>query len=512
MTVKYGEILRLASKGFSQRNIALSVPCSRNTVAKVLERAKELELNWPLPEGMDEPELSKRLFGQEDTALQSSRRMPNYEYIRKELLKNGVNRKLLWTEYLEECRQCREQPLMYSQFCYYIQQDEQKRRATAHIPRRPGEQIEVDWAGDPAYVTDPETGEAIEAKIFVGVLTYSQYAYVEAFPDEKTPSWIKAHVHMFEYFGGAAKILVPDNTKTAVNPRGDWYTQELNTTYHELAEHYGTAIIPARVRKPKDKPNAEGNVGHVSTWIVAALRNEQFFSFEELNEAIQSKLERYNASKFQKKDGSRLSLFKDEEAPLLIPLPAAPYELAEWKAATVQYNYHVACDNMFYSVPAEHLGEKVNLRITENTVEVFAGQDRIASHSRLHGRKGQYSTLPEHMPADHREFFEWNGDRFRSWAKDIGKNTFCVIDAMLTSARVEQQAYRGCMGLLKLAKKYSKSKMEAACAKALEYTSVPSYKAVKNILAAAKLPEDSSPATSISSKYGITRGADYYKR
>ena len=512
MTVKYGEILRLASKGFSQRNIALSVPCSRNTVAKVLERAKELELNWPLPEGMDEPELSKRLFGQEDTALQSSRRMPNYEYIRKELLKNGVNRKLLWTEYLEECRQCGEQPLMYSQFCYYIQQDEQKRRATAHIPRRPGEQIEVDWAGDSAYVTDPETGEAIEAKIFVGVLTYSQYAYVEAFPDEKTPSWIKAHVHMFEYFGGAAKILVPDNTKTAVNPRGDWYTQELNTTYHELAEHYGTAIIPARVRKPKDKPNAEGNVGHVSTWIVAALRNEQFFSFEELNEAIQSKLERYNASKFQKKDGSRLSLFKDEEALLLIPLPAAPYELAEWKAATVQYNYHVACDNMFYSVPAEHLGEKVNLRITENTVEVFAGQDRIASHSRLHGRKGQYSTLPEHMPADHREFFEWNGDRFRSWAKDIGKNTFCVIDAMLTSARVEQQAYRGCMGLLKLAKKYSKSKMEAACAKALEYTSVPSYKAVKNILAAAKLPEDSSPATSISSKYGITRGADYYKR
>ena len=163
---------------------------------------------------------------------------------------------------------------------------------------------------------------------------------------------------------------------------------------------------------------------------------------EELNEAIQSKLERYNASKFQKKDGSRLSLFKDEEALLLIPLPAAPYELAEWKAATVQYNYHVACDNMFYSVPAEHLGEKVNLRITENTVEVFAGQDRIASHSRLHGRKGQYSTLPEHMPADHREFFEWNGDRFRSWAKDIGKNTFCVIDAMLTSARVEQQAYR----------------------------------------------------------------------
>ena len=304
MTVKYGEILRLASIGFSRRNIALSVPCSRNTVAKTLNRATELNIGWPLPKGMTEAELGKRLFDQDEKLPKTSRRMPNFEYIRKELLKNGVNKKLLWTEYLEECRQCGEEALMYSQFCYYIQQDEQKRRATAHIPHKPGEQIEVDWAGDPAYVIDPNTGEAVEAHVFVGVLTYSQYAYVEAFPDEKTPSWIKAHTHMFEYFGGVAKILVPDNTVTAVKHRSDWYTQELNETYRELAEHYGTAIIPARVRKPKDKPNVEGNVGHVSTWIIAALRKEQFFTFEELNEAIREKLEKYNSANLQKKDGS----------------------------------------------------------------------------------------------------------------------------------------------------------------------------------------------------------------
>ena len=512
MTVKYGEILRLASKGFSRRNIALSVPCSRNTVAKVLERAEKLGLSWPLPDGMTELELSRKLFGQEEKLPQSSRRMPDFEYVRKELLKNGVNKKLLWTEYLEECRQCGEQPLMYSQFCYYIQQDEKKRRATAHIPRNPGEQIEVDWAGDPAYVTDPNTGEVIEAWIFVGVLSYSQYAYVEAFPDEKTRSWINANVHMLEYFGGVAKILVPDNTKTAVNHNGDWYTQELNATYHEMAEHYGTAIIPARVRRPKDKPNAEGNVGHVSTWIIAALRNEQFFSFEELNKAIRSKLEKYNAAKFQKKDGSRQSLFEEEEASLLMPLPATPYELAEWKEATVQYNYHIAYDNMFYSVPAEYLGNKVNLRVTENTIEVFSGQSRIASHRRLYGRRGQYSTTPEHMPANHREYFEWNGDRFREWAKGIGENTFRVVDALLTSAKIEQQAYRGCMGLLKMADRHSKAKLEQACTKALEYTATPSYKVIKNILTAAKLPEDTVPAASTSNQYGITRGADYYKR
>ena len=512
MTVKYGEILRLASIGFSRRNIALSVPCSRNTVAKTLNRAAELNIGWPLPKGMTEAELGKRLFDQDEKLPKTSRRMPDFEYIRKELLKNGVNKKLLWTEYLEECRQCGEEALMYSQFCYYIQQDEQKRRATAHIPHKPGEQIEVDWAGDPAYVIDPNTGEAVEAHVFVGVLTYSQYAYVEAFPDEKTPSWIKAHAHMFEYFGGVAKILVPDNTVTAVKHRSDWYTQELNETYRELAEHYGTAIIPARVRKPKDKPNVESNVGHVSTWIIAALRKEQFFTFEELNEAIREKLEKYNSSNFQKKDGSRQTLFEEEEASVLIPLPTSPYELAEWKEATVQYNYHVSYDNMFYSVPAEYLGDRVNLRVTESTVEIFHGQARIASHRRLTGRKGQYSTVSEHMPADHQEYFEWNGDRFRKWAKDIGINTFRVVDAMLTSAKVEQQAYRGCMGLLKMADKYSGNKLEQACSKALEYTMTPSYKIIKNILAAAKHTEDAVPATNVSNKYGITRGADYYKR
>ena len=512
MTTKYGEILRLSSKGFSRRNIALSVPCSRNTVAKVVNRAGEIGISWPLPDGMTEQELSKKLFDQEEKEPKTTRRMPNYEYVRKELLKNGVNKKLLWTEYLEECKQCGEQPLMYSQFCYYIQQDEKKRRASAHIPRKPGEQIEVDWAGDSAYVIDPNTGEAVEAKIFVGVLTYSQYAYVEAFPDEKTPSWINAHVHMFEYFGGVAKILVPDNTTTAVTHKGGWYTQELNKTYRELAEHYGTAVIPARVRKPKDKPNVEGNVGHVSTWIVAALRNEQFFSFEELNASIRVKLENYNAAHFQKKDGSRKSLFEEEESPLLLALPMNQYELAEWKEATVLFNYHVSFDDMYYSVPAERLNDKVDLRITARTIEVFYNQERIASHKRLYGRKGQYSTVTEHMPADHQWYFEWNGDRFRKWAKSIGENTFQVVDAMLTTAKVEQQAYRNCMGLLKLADRHSKSKLDQACAKALEYTASPSYKAVKNILVAAKLTGDEDQGQKKINQYGVTRGADYYKR
>ena len=253
MTVRYCEILRLDSIGFSRRNIALSVPCSRNTVAKTLDRAKELGIAWPLPEGTTDKSLEKELFGKEDPDVRSDRKMPDYDYIRNERNKNhSTNKKLLWREYLEECQQSRQKPLMYSQFCYYIQKNEEKRRATMHINRKPGEEIEVDWAGDPAHIIDPNTGELIDAKIFVGVLSYSQYTYAEAFPNEQTPAWIKAHIHMFNYFGGVTKMLVPDNTTTAVNHTKDWYTQELNKTYHEMAEHYGIAILPARVRKPKD--------------------------------------------------------------------------------------------------------------------------------------------------------------------------------------------------------------------------------------------------------------------
>ena len=249
----YREILRLKSLGFSQRNIALSCPCSRNTVSKVLKKAQELDISWPLTEEQTNAVL-ETLFNQKEGKSTSKKRLPNYSYIQKELLKNGVTKKLLWTEYMEECRLNNEEPLMYSQFCYYIQQDEQKRRATMHIKRKPGEQVEVDWAGDPAYIIDPDTGEIIKAHIFVGVMTYSQYTYVEAFINEKQKAWIAAHVHMYEYFGGVAKILVSDNCKTAILKSGNWYNQQVNTVYHEMAEHYSTAIIPARVRRPKDYP------------------------------------------------------------------------------------------------------------------------------------------------------------------------------------------------------------------------------------------------------------------
>jgi len=507
---KYREILRLSSLGFSERNIALSCNISRNTVAKVLSEAKSKGIAWPLEDNVTDLSLENTLFPKEKTATE--KRMPDYEYIRKELLRNGVNKKLLWTEYLEECAQSGDEPLMYSQFCYYIQQDEQKRRATMHISRKPAEQIEVDWAGDPAHIMDPDTGEVTEAQIFVGVMTYSQYAYVEAFINEKAKAWITAHIHMLDFFGGVTKIIVPDNTTTAVNHKqSDWYTPVLNATYHEWAEHYNTAIIPARVRRPKDKPNVEGSVGHVSTWITAALRNEQFFSLSELNDSIKVKLKEFNLKPYQKREGSRLSIFLGEEKPLLAPLPATRYELASFKQATVQFNYHIAVDKMYYSVPFNYIKRKADVRLTDTTIEIFIDHERIASHKRLYGRPGQYSTILEHMPPDHQKYLEWNGDRFREWSEHIGLNTYTVVDHILNSGKVEQQHYRSCMGLLKLADRYSSEKLEAACAKALRYSNSPSYKSISNLIKNLKQEDITVPEKKDESgKFGITRGAKYY--
>jgi len=506
---KYREILRLYSQGISQRSIALSCECSRNTVAKVIARAKELNIIWPLSPEQTDADLEKLFFPKE--SVQSQRRYPDVEYIHKELMRSGVTLKLLWYEYCEECRQNNEIPLMYSQFCYHYQKYSEKKRASMHIPRKPGEQIEVDWAGKTAALVERDTGEIIPAYVFVGVLSYSQYAYVEAFLSMNLESWITAHVNMYRYFGGSSRILVPDNLKTGVQ-KPDWYDPVINKTYHEMAEHYQTAIIPARVRKPKDKPNVEGAVNIISTWIIAALRNQKFFTLAELKQEIKVKLDEYNNRPFQKKDGSRLSIFLGEEKPLLVSLPAAPFELAEWKQATVQFNYHIAVDKMHYSVPYEYIKQKVDVRLTRNMVEVFYHNNRICSHKRLYGRPGQYSTIEAHMPEEHQKYIQWNDQRFIEWAEKIGPNTVSTVRFILDSHKVEQQGYKACMGLLRLADKYSTQRLEAACKRALSYTPHPSFKSVKNILVTGqdKVDNNSQPHSSEAERHGFTRGAKYY--
>jgi len=247
---KYREILRLYSQRISGRSISVSCGCSRNTVTKVISRAKELNISWPLEADVTDADLQTRLFPQA-SRQSAQRKLPDAEHLHRELMKSNVTLKLLWTEYCEDCRMSGEMPLMYSQFCFHFQKFSEKKRASMHIQRKPAEQIEVDWAGKTASIVDRDTGEIFPAYIFVGVLSYSQYAFVEATLSQNLESWIGVHVNMYRYFGGSTKILVPDNLKTGVE-KADWYTPTINRTYHEMSEHYTTAVIPARVRKPKD--------------------------------------------------------------------------------------------------------------------------------------------------------------------------------------------------------------------------------------------------------------------
>ena len=327
-------------------------------------------------------------------------------------------------------------------------------------------------------------------------------------------NWIQTHVNMFQFFGGSAVMLVPDNLRTGVDHAGDWYTPQINRTYQELAEHYDTAVVPARVRKPKDKSSVEGTVGVVSTRIIAALRNRKFFSLEELNQAVRQRLEEHNHTLFTKREGSRYSVFQSREKAFLHKLPTAPFELAQWKVATVQYNYHISVEKMQYSVPYEYIKQKVDVRLTKNMVEVFYNQNRIASHRRLYGHPGQYSTVEAHMPENHQKYLQWDGERFGRWAESIGPATAMTVKGILSSHKIQQQGYKSCMGLLKLADKYSVARLENACVRALSFTPQPSYKSIKNILVTGQdkleiAPTEKKPANN---EYGFTRGAEYYGR
>jgi len=502
----YREILRLTSLGINNKQIAESMGIARQTVVTALQRAVAQGLDWQTAESLSDRELAVRLFPQGDG--KPIYKVPDYETVHRELAKPGVTQQLLWFEYCDRCRAAGEVPYQLTQFKTYYREYVAKTKATMHINRKPGELMEVDWAGQTAYIVDDETGEALEAYLFVAALPYSGYAYAEAFLNREQEAWVTANVNAFEYFGGVTRILVPDNLKTGVikNTKAELV---LNRTYQELAEHYGTAIIPARVRTPKDKATVEGTVGIVSTFILAAIRNQKFFSLRELNEVVRERLHALNHKPFQKKDGSRASLFAAERASLL-PLPKNAYEMASWKTAKVSFNYHIEVDGRYYSVPYEYIKRQVDVRVTRNMVEVFYEGTRICSHIRLYDRQDRYSTQEAHMPPNHQQYTKWSGDRFRNWADKIGPQTTTVIESILTGYKVEQQGYRACMALLKLSESYTPERLEAACDKALFYTPRPSYKSIQTILksGADRPPESAAPVSP--STHGFTRGADYY--
>jgi len=333
----------------------------------------------------------------------------------------------------------------------------------------------------------------------------------KAFPSKAKEHWIAGHVNALKHYGAVPLILVPDNDKSGVTKASN-YEPELNRTYQEFAQHYGVAVVPARVRKPKDKSVVEGTVGDIETWIIAALRNEIFFDFAELNAAIRQKLLEFSERLFQKRDGSRRSVFLEYDLPAMRPLPPDHYEYADWQIKVkVHPDCHAEIDKQYYSVPYAYVGQYVEARLTVNTVEIFCQNLRLCSHIRVHGKLRQYITNPSHLPPNQQAQLSMNREHFEEWAKTIGENTILMVKKIFGRVSVEQIGYRSCLGLRRIAKNYDRDRFEAACKLSIEcgnYGSSYVERILKSGLALAKKNEKTSNII----KHGNIRGPEYYSR
>ena len=368
-------------------------------------------------------------------------------------------------------------------------------------------------------IKDRVTGRDIKVYLFVACLPYSGYFYVEGFLDMTQRAWLTGHAHAFEFFGGVSRVITPDNCATATD-RGPTYVTQINSTYLEFAEHYQTAVIPARVRKPRDKAMVESAVGLAERWIIAPLRNQTFFSLDELQGVVSGLNEQLNSQPFQVREGSRASEFFDKERPELKDLPLQRFEASEWRTAKVAPDYHIQVDYMRYSVDYRLIKQQVDVRVTDTRVDVFTkGHEPFASHARLFGRKGQFSTLREHMPPNHAHGdSSYSPERFRRWAGAVGPATEDVIEGVLASKQIIEQAFVACANILGLAKKHGRELLEAASVRVLELGGPVSYTRMKNTMAGIKgaVPaaggDAEGPIVDSAPAIGRTRDAGYYRR
>lgn len=505
------EVLRLTAAGLSQRQIAHNLDLSNGAVAKYQAAAHRASLSWPLPAELDDEALAQRLWSKtiDPADGQSSSRRPalDFTYLHEQLKRKGVTRQLLWEEYRAE------QPAGYSytQFCFHYQEWKSRLKLVMRQTHRAGEKLFVDYCGPTVSVVNAVTGESKEAQIFVAVLGASNYTYAEATWTQGLADWIGAHTRAFSFYGGVTALVVPDNLKSAVT-KACRYEPLLNTSYHEMLAHYSTAALPARPYRPRDKAKAESGVLVVERWILARLRKLTFFSLFELNLAIRRLLDELNLRPFKKLPGCRRSQFETLDQPALRPLPAQAYEYADWRRGRmVSIDYHVEVEKHFYSVPHALCRQKVDARLTEKTVEFFHAGKRVAAHvrSRL---QGSHSTNAEHMPKAHRAHLEWTPGRFLNWGVEVGPHTRDLVKHLLWNRPHPEMGYRSCLGLLNLAKRFGRERLEAACQRAMVLGS-PTRRSVVSLLEQGldQLPLPATAATQPSLLHENIRGPGYYQ-
>jgi transposase len=504
---KTKEILRLHwGLGLGKRQISRACNVSPSTVVDYIRRAEKAGLSWPLPDDIDDTTIEALLFPPEPPKRTPLRCMPPMEEIHREFRKKGVTLQLLWMEYKEK----HPEGYQHSQFCELYRRWAKTLDLSLRQEYRAGEKMFIDFAGKGIPIVKPATGEITEAEVFVAVLGASNYTYAEAVASQDLPSWISAHVQAFEYFGGVTEILIPDNLRSGVT-KACRYEPDLNPTYREMAEFYGTVVIPARARKPRDKAKVEAGVLLVTRWITAALRNHTFFSLAEVNEKIRELLELLNTRRFKKLNTSRKELFETIEKSSLKPLPLTRYQYAEWKKATVNIDYHIEVDGHFYSVPYQLVRKHVEVRLTSTTLAVLYHSRRIVTHQRSY-QKGKFTTLNEHRPKSHQRYLEWTPSRIISWAEKTGPCTAKLVETIMSIKSHPEQGFRSCMGILSLGKKYSIERLEAASRRAITIRAC-SYKSVKSILQSnldkIALPEQKEVTVVI--EHDNIRGEQYFK-
>jgi len=505
---KIKEVLRLKYHcALSRRQIAQICQVSRSTVADYLYRAEKAGISWPLPEGLTDPELELKLFPPHTATPFAAKPLPDFDYLYQELKahkKFNLTLDLLWREYQEQYPD----GYQYSQFCELYRRFQKKLDYCMRQDHRGGEKLFVDY-GEGLSLVDPQSGEPISTQLFVAVWGASNYTYAEATLTQQLPDWIGSHVRAFSYFGCLPKIVVPDCLKGAVS-RACRYEPELNPTYAEMAEHYGICVLPARPARPRDKAKVEAGVLIAKRWILSALRHRTFYNLGSLNGAIQELLERLNDRVLRKVKKSRRELFDLFDRPQAGPLPEKPYEYAEWRVATVNIDYHIEVERHYYSVPFQLIREKLDVRVSAHTIEGFLKGERVAAHARSFISYG-HSTLKEHMPPSHQKYLEWTPSRIITWAKKIGPCTAELVEKIISSRVHPEQAYRSCLGILRLEKHYPKERLEKAARRAIKFGAL-SFRSLRNILSAGldRLEHDEPDSQSAPSAHENIRGSHYY--
>ena len=501
---KVREILRLRlGVGLSARQVAKSCKVSSSTVLEYEKRARDAGLSWPLPDGMDDTALERTVRARIEVT-RCDRPLPDIGYLVQEMRRPHVTLSLLWLEY----KAANPDGYQYTQFCHHYSQERKMLDVVLRQEHRAGEKLFTDYAGDTVSIINVVTGEITPAYIFVAVLGASNYTYAEAVADLCLPSWISSHIRAFEFFEGAPEIVVPDNTKCAVI-KPDRYEPDLNPAFAGMAAHYHTAIIPARVAKPRDKAKVEAGVLLVERWILAALRNRQFFSVAEVNDAIAELLERLNNRRFKRIPATRRELFDRLDKLALHPLPPTRYEFLEWRTAKVGIDYHIWAAKHLYSVPYQLVGAQVDVRLSSVTVEILHKNRRVASHVRSYV-EGGFTTNPEHRPKSHQAQLEWTPSRIIAWADKTGPSTAALVKRILESRPHPEMGYRSCLGVIRLGKEYGRERVEAAAIRALS-ANVTSYKSLKNILDnGLDKVQDKKITTLTLPVHSNIRGVDYY--